>query len=138
MLFRSVGAVIVSSYSQGVIAQRNLVLQGPVFCVLHVDVSEQEVGLIHLLSDQLYFWSVDLPMLSSERQGVGMVEIAKHLVVVDDLVGKVGLGHSSSYIDVSGIRVGENPIVLALRVSIPELSRVNAVEVGPLDKPVGG
>ena len=67
-----------------------------------------------------------------------MVEIAKHLVVVDDLVREVGLGYLTDDINVPGVRVVENSIILTFRVPIPELSRVNAVEVGPLDKPVGG
>lgn len=65
-----------------------------------------------------------------------MVEVAKHLVVVNDLVRKVCLGYSSDDRNISGVGVVEDLIILANGISVPKSSGVCPVSVCPLHKPV--
>lgn len=60
-------SVVVVPYSQRMMAQWDLVVQGPILSVLHMDVSQKQVGLVDFLPDELNSWSVDLPVVSSER-----------------------------------------------------------------------
>jgi hypothetical protein len=102
----SSSSVEVVSDSQRVMSEWNLVEQLPVFSVVHVDISEEQVGLVNLGSDKFNFWSVDLPLVSSEWKDVGGVVVAKHLIIVVDLVWQVSLGDSTSNGDISRVSVG--------------------------------